>query len=76
LFSKAFDPGGMLKTGATLVRQWMCPHRYILYGSGEEGTKYEWPGRQLSVSDVMPKRINRHMVGFSFLFGMLQRVPC
>src|ERR1700720_4693773 len=37
--ARSFDPGGMLKTGATLVRQWRGHTHTVLVG--EEGFEYE-----------------------------------
>ena len=56
---RSFDPGGMLKTGVTLVRQWRGRTHTILVR--EEGFEYE--GQRYRSLTVIAERITGSLVG-------------
>ena len=63
------DPGGMLKIGATLVRQWRgCTHTVLV---GEEGFEYEGQ-RYRSLSVIAERITGAHWSGPRF-FGLIKR---
>jgi len=65
----SFDPGGMLKTGATLVRQWRGHTHTVLVR--EEGFEYE--GQRYRSLTVIAERITgAHWSGPRF-FGLTKR---
>jgi hypothetical protein len=65
----SFDPGGMLKTGATLVRQWRGHTHTVLVH--EEGFEYE--GQRYRSLTVIAERITgAHWSGPRF-FGLGKR---
>jgi hypothetical protein len=65
----SFDPGGTLKTGATLVRQWRGHTHTVLVG--EEGFEYE--GQRYRSLTVIAERITgAHWSGPRF-FGLGKR---
>jgi hypothetical protein len=67
--ARSFDPGGMLKTGATLVRQWRgCTHTVLV---GEEGFEYEGQ-RYRSLSVIAERITGAHWSGPRF-FGLIKR---
>ena len=67
--ARSFDPGGMLKTGATLVRQWRGHTHTVLVG--EEGFEYE--GQRYRSLTVIAERITgAHWSGPRF-FGLIKR---
>ena len=67
--ARSFDPGGVLKTGATLVRQWRGHTHTVLVG--EEGFEYE--GQRYRSLTVIAERITgAHWSGPRF-FGLIKR---
>ena len=67
--ARSFDPGGMLKTGATLMRQWRGRTHTVLVG--EEGFEYE--GQRYRSLTVIAERITgAHWSGPRF-FGLGKR---
>ena len=67
--ARSFDPGGMLKTGATLVRQWRGHTHTVLVG--EEGFEYEGQ-RYRSLSVIAERITGAHWSGPRF-FGLIKR---
>jgi hypothetical protein len=64
--ARSFDPGGVLKTGATLVRQWRGHTHTVLVR--DEGFEYE--GRRYRSLTVIAERITgTHWSGARF-FGV------
>jgi hypothetical protein len=69
--ARSFDPGIVLKTGATLVRQWRGHTHTVLVG--EEGFEYE--GQRYRSLTVIAERITgAHWSGPRF-FGLIKRAP-
>ena len=69
--ARSFDPGMVLKTGATLVRQWRGHTHTVLVG--EEGFEYE--GQRYRSLTVIAERITgAHWSGPRF-FGLIKRAP-
>jgi hypothetical protein len=67
--ARSFDPGGVLKTGATLVRQWRGHTHTVLMG--EDGFEYE--GQRYQSLTVITERITgAHWSGPRF-FGVSKR---
>ena len=67
--ARSFDSGGMLKTGATLVRQWRGHTHTVLVG--EEGFEYEGQ-RYRSLSVIAERITGAHWSGPRF-FGLIKR---
>ena len=67
--ARSFDPGGVLKTGASLVRQWRGHTHTVLVG--EEGFEYEGQ-RYRSLSVIAERITGAHWSGPRF-FGVNQR---
>ena len=67
--ARSFDPGGMLKTGATLVRQWRGHTHTVLVG--EEGFEYEGQ-RYRSLTVIAAQITGAHWSGPRF-FGVSKR---
>jgi Protein of unknown function (DUF2924) len=68
-YTRAFDPGGMLKTGATLVRQWRGRTHTVLVR--EDG--FEYDGERYRSLTVIAERITgAHWSGPRF-FGLTKR---
>ena len=67
--ARSFDPGGALKTGATLVRQWRCQTHTVLVR--EDG--FEYDGQRYRSLTVIAERITgAHWSGPRF-FGVSKR---
>ena len=69
--ARSFDPGIVLKTGATLVRQWRGRTHTVLVG--EEGFEYEGQ-RYRSLSVIAERITGAHWSGPRF-FGLIKRAP-
>ena len=69
--ARSFDPGIVLKTGATLVRQWRGHTHTVLVG--EEGFEYEGQ-RYRSLSVIAERITGAHWSGPRF-FGLIKRAP-
>src|SRR5580704_608147 len=67
--ARSFDPGGMLKTGATLVRQWRGQTHTVLVR--EDGFEYEGH-RYRSLSVIAERITGAHWSGPRF-FGLIKR---
>ena len=67
--ARSFDPGGMLKTGATLVRQWRGHTHTVLVD--EEGFEYEGQ-RYRSLTVIAERTTGAHWSGPRF-FGLIKR---
>ena len=66
--ARSFDPGGVLKTGATLVRQWRG-HTHVLVR--EDGFEYDG-GRYRSLTVIAERITGAHWSGPRF-FGLGKR---
>jgi hypothetical protein len=67
--ARSFDPGVVLKTGATLVREWRG-HTHTVF-VGEDG--FEYDGRRYRSLTVIAERITgTHWSGPRF-FGLIKR---
>ena len=67
--ARSFDPGGVLKTGASLVRRWRGHTHTVLVG--EDG--FEYDGQRYRSLTVIAERITgAHWSGPRF-FGVNQR---